>query len=62
MTGMIGSMGMVLAQALSSVHGSLNGLGAGLAAIGARYRHQVRLVVKLLKLLPASLKLFLKSN
>ena len=34
MTGMIGSMGMVLAQA-SAVHGSLNGLGAGLAAIGA---------------------------
>jgi F-type H+-transporting ATPase subunit c len=33
MTGMIGSIGMVLAQA--SVHGSLNGLGAGLAAIGA---------------------------
>jgi F-type H+-transporting ATPase subunit c len=34
MTGMIGSMGMVLAQA-AGVHGSLGGLGAGLAAIGA---------------------------
>ena len=34
MTGMIGTMGMVLAQA-TGVHGSLGGLGAGLAAIGA---------------------------
>lgn len=34
MIGMIGSMGMVLAQA-TGVHGSLGGLGAGLAAIGA---------------------------
>ncbi|MBB3054960.1 F-type H+-transporting ATPase subunit c [Mucilaginibacter gotjawali] len=34
MTGMIGSIGMVLAQA-TTVHGSVAGLGAGLAAIGA---------------------------
>jgi F-type H+-transporting ATPase subunit c len=34
MTGMIGSMGMVIAQA-ATVHGSVAGLGAGLAAIGA---------------------------
>ena len=34
MTGMIGTMGMVVAQAVG-VHGSLGGLGAGLAAIGA---------------------------
>jgi F-type H+-transporting ATPase subunit c len=34
MIGMIGTMGMVLAQA-TGVHGSLGGLGAGLAAIGA---------------------------
>ena len=35
MIGMIGTMGMVLAQATVGVHGSLGGLGAGLAAIGA---------------------------
>ncbi|HTH81313.1 MAG TPA: ATP synthase F0 subunit C [Mucilaginibacter sp.] len=36
MTGMIGTIGMVLAQATEAgVHGSLGGLGAGLAAIGA---------------------------
>jgi len=36
MTGMIGTMGMVIAQAATAgVHGSLGGLGAGLAAIGA---------------------------
>jgi F-type H+-transporting ATPase subunit c len=34
MIGMIGTVGMVLAQA-TGVHGSLGGLGAGLAAIGA---------------------------
>jgi len=34
MIGMIGSMGIVLAQA-TGIHGSLGGLGAGLAAIGA---------------------------
>lgn len=34
MIGLIGSMGIVLAQA-TGVHGSLGGLGAGLAAIGA---------------------------
>ncbi len=34
MTGMIGTIGMVVAQAVG-VHGSLGGLGAGLAAIGA---------------------------
>jgi len=37
MIGMIGTAGMVLAQATAAVgvHGSLGGLGAGLAAIGA---------------------------
>ena len=35
MIGMIGTMGMVLAQATVGVYGSLGGLGAGLAAIGA---------------------------
>ena len=35
MIGTIGTMGMVLAQATVGIHGSLNGLGAGLAAIGA---------------------------
>jgi F-type H+-transporting ATPase subunit c len=35
MTGMIGSMGMVLAQAAAGMHGSVGPIGAGLAAIGA---------------------------
>jgi len=37
MTGMIGSMGMVLAQAATAagLHGSVGPIGAGLAAIGA---------------------------
>jgi len=37
MIGMIGTAGMVLAQAAAAttVHGSVAGLGAGLAAIGA---------------------------
>jgi F-type H+-transporting ATPase subunit c len=36
MIGMIGTAGMVLAQATAvGVHGSLGGIGAGLAAIGA---------------------------
>ena len=37
MTGMIGSLGMVMAQAATAVgmHGNIGGLSAGLAAIGA---------------------------
>jgi F-type H+-transporting ATPase subunit c len=37
MTGMIGSMGMILAQATAAagMHGSVGPIGAGLAAIGA---------------------------